>query len=139
MGRPRPRQGGWPGKSLHPVLLEDDDEPTPASPPPPPRRRRVKPVTFVAIQTPGLALGLPSGTHPFEGGKLVLTDAEDVRAVRRHPWYGNRILEDTPKMRAQIDLQRALYGQQRLRNREQAEDAQSYRRLMGPRGPLLPR
>jgi hypothetical protein len=135
MGRQRPRQGGWPGKSLHRVLLEDDDEPTPASPPPPPRRRLVKPVTFIAIQTPGLALG----THHFEQGRLVLTDAEEIARVRKHPWYGNRILEDTPKMRAQIDLQRALYGQQRFRNREQAEDAQSYRRLMGPRGPLIPR
>jgi hypothetical protein len=73
----------------------------------------------------------------FEDSRLTLDHPEDIAAMRRHPWYGNRILE-TPKMASQIAVQQLFYGRQRLRQRELAGDAQSSSREMGGRGPFGP-
>jgi hypothetical protein len=116
--------------------MEDaDDAAAPASvvPPVPQRRgRRTRPVTFINIQTPGMALLLSGQWRAFEDGRLTLDQPEDIAAMRKHAWYGSQILE-IPKMASQIATQQLFYGRQRLRQRELASDAQSPSREMGGR------
>jgi len=144
LGTGQSRQGGGPRTPLYSQrAMEDaDDAEAPANvvPPAPPRRcRRTRPVTFICVQTPGLALGLASGgLHMFEDGRLTLDRPEDIAAMRKHAWYGGRILEDRPTMREEIAAQQLLYGRQKLRQRELAGDAQTYSREMGGRGPFGP-
>jgi hypothetical protein len=138
IGVGRPRQGSGPRTPLYSAraMEEADDAATPATvvpPTPPRRRRRTRPVTFVNIQTPGMALLLSGQWRAFEGGRLTLDQPEDIAAMRKHPWFGNRILEETPKMQAHIAVQQMFYGRQKLRQRELAGDTQSHSRLMGPR------
>ena len=144
LGTGQSRQGGGPRTPLYSrrAMAEADDvlAPPPVVPPSPPKRRtrRTRPVVFVCVQTPGLALGLASGgLHEFTDGRLTLDHPEDIAAMRKHAWYGGRILE-TPKMDAEIAVQQLLHGRQRLRQRELAGDAQLYSREMGGRGPFGP-
>jgi len=51
------------------------------------------PVAFICNAIPALGLGLPSGLVSFDHGILELTDPRDIAAVRKHVWYGTRILE----------------------------------------------
>jgi len=119
---------------------EDAAAPARGVPPAPQRPiRRTRPVTFLCIGSPGLALGLPSGgLHEFEDGRLTLTDPRDIAAVRHHGWYGNRIVEDTAEVRAQLEARAVLDRQVRRHQQGLADDAQANRRMQGPRGSFGP-
>jgi hypothetical protein len=60
-------------------------------------------------------------------------DPRDVAAVRHHGWYGNRIVEDTPEVLAQLEAQAELHRQVRRHQQALAEEAMAKRRIMGPK------
>ena len=136
---PQSRQGGGPRTPLYSAkateAAEDAAAPARGVPPAPQRPiRRTRPVTFLCIGSPGLALGLPSGgVHVFEDGHLTLTDPRDIAAVRHHGWYGSRIVEDTPEVLAQLEAQAELHRQVRQHQQALAEEAMARRRIMGPK------
>jgi hypothetical protein len=61
--------------------------------PPEPAESEPSPVMFVCNSIPALGLAVPSGLVSFDHGKLLLEDPRDIAWVRKHAWYGNRILE----------------------------------------------
>ena len=144
LGVGRSHQSSGPRTPLYSAKAMEDAETAAAParvvpPPPPQRRRRTRPVTFICMQSPGLALGLPSGgLHVFEDGRLTLTDSRDITAMRHHGWYGNRIFEDTPEVRAQLEARAVLDRQVRRHQQGLADDAQANRRMQGPRGSFGP-
>jgi len=108
------------GRPLHPEAWIEDEDDLPARRPPAPRGRKLrKPVTFLCPSVPALGLGL----YTFDHGRLTLEYAEDVRRVRAHPWFGRRILEETPEVQAQLAADAALHRQLRLKDQEPARGA----------------
>jgi hypothetical protein len=97
-----------------------------------------KPVVFLCPQVPALGLFFSSGLRAFQHGRLTLTNAVDVRAIRRHPWFGTRILRETPAVRKQLAAQAALKQDLDQKQRELADEAASRRRLAGPPGAFGP-
>jgi hypothetical protein len=118
----------------------DDDEPAPTTSTVKPHGRRsrkaAKPVTFLCPSVPALGLALPSApnqSQTFQYGRLTLTDPRDIEAVRRHGWYGSKIVEETPEVLAQLEADAVLHRQLREKQQGLADEAQAKRRMMGPR------
>jgi len=99
------------------------------------------PVAFVCKMVPALGLGLPSGTHCFQYGRLTLVDAQDIEAIRKHGWFGWQIREATEAELAQHPQAEDAEARWQAREEERKAAAEDQRRshLMGPRRPLIPR
>jgi hypothetical protein len=97
-----------------------------------------KPVVFLCPQVPALGLFLSNGLRAFQHGRLTLTNAVDVRAIRKHPWFGVRIFKETPAIQRQLAAQADLLQELQQKQRELADEAASRRRLAGPPGPFGP-
>jgi hypothetical protein len=115
----------------------EGDEPTRTSPTVVGKELK-KPVVFLCPQVPALGLFFSSGLRAFQYGRLTLTNAVDVAAIRRHPWFGSRIVKETPAVRKQLAAQAALKQELDQKQRELADEAASRRRLAGPPGPFGP-
>jgi hypothetical protein len=126
-------------RPLHPEVYLEEDEPERKSVDPPVPAER--PVTFECRSVPALGLGLPSGFHAFQYGRLTLTDARDITALRAHGWCGRQIRELTEAEAAQDPrtLDAAARWQELEKERERLAEEQRRSHLMGPSGPLLPR
>jgi hypothetical protein len=97
-----------------------------------------RPVVFLCPQVPALGLFFASGLRAFQHGRLTLTNAVDVRAIRRHPWFGVRIFRETPAVQKQLAAQAALKQDLDQKQRDLAEEAASRRKLAGPPGAFGP-
>jgi hypothetical protein len=82
---------------------------------------------------PALALGI----HRFDHGRLTLEYAEDVRAIRRHPWFGSRIVMETPEVLARLEADAVVHRHLREHQQALADEAQAKRSATGPRGALI--
>jgi hypothetical protein len=82
---------------------------------------------------------LPTGLHCFQYGRLTLTDARDIEAIRHHGWFGRQIRQLTAAEAAAPPPD--PWGAARLRAREDenqaAAEEQRRRSLGGPRGALI--
>jgi hypothetical protein len=125
-------------RPLHPDAWVEEDEPERKIVDPPMPAER--PVTFECRSVPALGLGLPSGFHAFESGRLLLTDARDIEAVRHHGWFGRQIRELSEAEAAQDPRTEAAAARWQALEKERARLAEEQQRspLMGPSGPLLP-
>jgi hypothetical protein len=132
----KPQLRGWPGKSLHLQWDDDDSEPKRAPDVPQPAPH---PVTFECRTIPALGLGLPSGMRCFQYGRLTLTDARDIEAIRKHGWFGRQIRVLTEAETAQDPRTEEAEARWQAREEEKKAIAEEQRRshLMGPRGPLI--
>jgi hypothetical protein len=126
------------------VYVKDDKPaPTTTSPATLPRRRRirqVKPVTFLCPSVPALGLGLPSNPNQaqtFQNGRLTLSDPRDIEAVRRHGWFGSRIVMETPEVLARLEADAALHRQLQRKHQELADEAHAKQAMAGPKEALI--
>jgi hypothetical protein len=97
-------------------------------------------VTFLCPSVPALGLALPSSpqqSQTFQYGRLTVTDPRDIAAVRHHGWYGNRIVEETPEVVAQLEADAVVHRHLRDHQQALADEAQAKRSATGPRGALL--
>jgi hypothetical protein len=134
--RPR-RVPPQPAKALHPEAYAESDEPA-KSPPAVEGKELRKPVVFLCPQIPALGLFFSSGLRAFQHGRLTLTNAVDVAAIRRHPWFGVRIFRETPAVQKQLAAQADLLQELQQKQRELADEAASRRKRAGPPGPFGP-
>jgi hypothetical protein len=93
---------------------------------------------FLCPHVPALGLFLSIGLRAFQHGRLTVTNAAEAAAIRRHPWFGTRILKETPAVQRQLAAQAVLKQELDQKQRELADEAASRRRLAGPPGPFGP-